>query len=285
MVQRLAVAEHREDANLLYVAITRARQCLIISGCKPNKGSNTGWYGLIRQQLATDTDDEQTIEIEYGTRPTLNLTASVAPTTATAIEIDPRLSQPIPYTSHNSSVAPSDRAHARPSETNAEPDSSPVDEDAQLRGQLIHRLLQLLSDGVELECAGLQTQFEYGMAENDTLLEHCLSEAQRVIQHPDTRFLFEPENYLRAYNEVPIQYSVAGRNVFGIIDRLVVHEDSISLIDYKTRVVDEKEMSQALLEPYRPQLSMYAVGVSQLWPDKTVRPMIVFTHDVRIEAL
>ena len=42
----------REEANLLYVAMTRARQQLYISGCQTDSSSEPGWYQMISEALA-----------------------------------------------------------------------------------------------------------------------------------------------------------------------------------------------------------------------------------------
>ncbi len=51
LLEQQATAARCEDANLLYVALTRARQYLFISGsCKPS-ARDTGWYGLVEQAM------------------------------------------------------------------------------------------------------------------------------------------------------------------------------------------------------------------------------------------
>jgi ATP-dependent helicase/nuclease subunit A len=42
----------REDANLLYVAMTRARQYLFISGTESARSRDSGWYGMVRAAAA-----------------------------------------------------------------------------------------------------------------------------------------------------------------------------------------------------------------------------------------
>ena len=279
-------AERRENANLLYVAMTRARQCLFITGCKPNRGTDTGWYGLIRQQLTEGGDeDQQSIEIEYGTRPQAAPAETRSTPAKTAVEVDPRLTHPFVFSNESEDISPSSQIHVLPAGGNTEAKPAAADEDSQLRGRLIHRMLQLLSDGYATEDVAQQTQSEYGLASDDALLQRCMREAEGVFRHPDTRLLFEPKTYLEAHNEVPIHYSSAGRDVFGIIDRLVVHKDYIAVIDYKTHATDNPDMQRRLLQSYGPQLTLYSTGITKLWPGKPVRPMILFTHNIRLEKL
>lgn len=43
-------AELREEANLLYVALSRAKQFLFISACAPTRSDNLGWYGMMTEK-------------------------------------------------------------------------------------------------------------------------------------------------------------------------------------------------------------------------------------------
>jgi len=56
LLQEQETQELREDANLLYVALTRARQFLFISGCAPQRGDDLGWYGMITSRLSDNMD-------------------------------------------------------------------------------------------------------------------------------------------------------------------------------------------------------------------------------------
>ena len=47
-------------------------------------------------------------------------------------------------------------------------------------------------------------------------------------------FLYLRHRYLQARNELPLLYEYDGRSVYGIIDRVVINEHEITLIDYKT---------------------------------------------------
>jgi len=72
--------EQREAANLLYVAITRARQLLYISGVKPRRGEGLGWYGALRQALdpLQDVPDEEPVTLGSNTMPETAATAPMA---------------------------------------------------------------------------------------------------------------------------------------------------------------------------------------------------------------
>ncbi|MGD8875641.1 MAG: UvrD-helicase domain-containing protein, partial [Gammaproteobacteria bacterium] len=93
LLENQAREQSREDANLLYVAITRARQYLYISASAPTRGSDLGWYGLLRDALqGWEKNAAGNPWHTTGTRPadaTLSVSAAIRP------DVDPRLSRRI----------------------------------------------------------------------------------------------------------------------------------------------------------------------------------------------
>ncbi|MCL5668595.1 MAG: DNA helicase UvrD, partial [Gammaproteobacteria bacterium] len=59
LLERHERAEQREEANLLYVALTRARQFLFVSGVLPYKGDDLGWYGMVVRPLLPECGPER----------------------------------------------------------------------------------------------------------------------------------------------------------------------------------------------------------------------------------
>ncbi|MEK7207138.1 MAG: UvrD-helicase domain-containing protein, partial [Pseudomonadota bacterium] len=120
------MAARREEANLLYVALTRAKQILYVSGVEPARGGR-GWYGFIEKRLCraettgqaetiglevshVTADDDETIfntcaKIEFGDR-----ASAPAATPENLLEktaVDPALLQPLPATDHRGMLQPS----------------------------------------------------------------------------------------------------------------------------------------------------------------------------------
>ena len=72
MVDQQKQMQEKEDANLLYVAMTRAKQCLFISACLPDKKPYLDWYhdiltGIegIAQEINENHWQYQNIELPY----------------------------------------------------------------------------------------------------------------------------------------------------------------------------------------------------------------------------
>jgi ATP-dependent helicase/nuclease subunit A len=103
LLERQQHAEQREDANLLYVALTRARQLLVVSAAVDADNAGAGWYGLLRAQWDVDGCLERGAPFVHatGTPPTAALLAPGAPP---------------PAARHRSALAraPESTAHADP---------------------------------------------------------------------------------------------------------------------------------------------------------------------------
>ncbi len=276
-LDKVAAAEAREQANLLYVALTRAQQLLVVSGCHPARGNALGWYGEIRDQLEGFGNETQGggWMYEHGSQPKVRVEAGAVPMERE--QITPELGRPLKAPHWELEVAPS-HAVTTGGRTTQE------DEDALQRGIAIHRLLELLSGTRSQERTGVLNQVagELGLDSHHTELRHWWEEANAVLAAEDVRWLFDSADYERAMNEVPVVYENQGRRVHGIIDRLLLHADAVTLVDYKTHRVTTDTDIAALTGHYREQMKLYHRGVQKLWPDRSVRCFLLFTHSRRL---
>ncbi len=258
-------AEQREEANLLYVALTRARQLLFISGVLPIKGNDLGWYGMIVRQLLPDCDPEHAaLVIESGEIPRHD-TRITQPGTQQAPVPDARLARPL--------FAPCAADTATP-DTDEDSDSLEA-----LRGRVIHRMLEQLSAGAHWTGDAILRQIasEYALHPDDGSLADWWREARQVYRHAEFAWLFDPRHYLQGYNEMPVVYHRDGQIVRGIIDRLLVCEREIVVVDYKTHAQARAENITHTASQHGEQLRLYGEAVRGLWPDKPLRLMLLFT--------
>lgn len=158
------------------------------------------------------------------------------------------------------------------------------DENGRLRGIVIHRMLEKLTalppakDGELLK----RIAHEHGLEAGDNTLQSWWSEVCAIVRQPQFRDLYDPTCYLAAYNEVPVSYQAGAMMVHGVIDRLVVHTDHITVVDYKTHEIANPDNLNELAEPYRGQLYHYGVAAGRLWPEKPVRTLLLFTACSRL---
>lgn len=284
-----AVDARREDANLLYVALTRARQYLFVSGCESKRSSDMGWYGAIVSALDESMDDSLHQEngryvIESGKKPKLSR-EDLELTESSTIKIDPAMAQAIqvitPIVNIAPSVMTSNHHYTLNTQFDAQPEQSEqlVDDDLQLRGIIIHNMLQWLTDPHCGTDNVQKLQIKWGGKIDRELLDEYWGEAHALLAMRELDHLFNPAQFDRAYNEVPISYQYGDHNIHGIIDRMIVSKEDIYLIDYKTHTNTSESAQQELVQRYQNQMSLYYHGISRLWPDKKLIPQILFTHN------
>jgi ATP-dependent helicase/nuclease subunit A len=267
--------EIRENANLLYVALTRARQHLYLSGCAPKRGEGLGWYGAMREALdpLSEIPVAEPYQLQSGTPPPL-CDSTTAQKYDAAIAVPEALSRPITITVEGREIAPSYRPGGAPEATHGS-----GDEDGRQRGIAIHRLLELMTecDDETQPAITEQIAMEQGMPYGDSELQQWFNEARQLFAEPALQEVLRPTKG-EALNEVPIIYTEQGHTVHGVIDRLLLRGDEIWVVDYKTHRQATGGNLAKLAAPYYEQLQYYAEGVTRLWPKQRVRTFLLFTH-------
>ena len=275
--ERKLQQQQREDKNLLYVAITRARQQLFISAVEPAKQKQAGWYDALKSAMYSLPSHQQgdTLVYQFG-EPGKVEADSDRTGNAPPAEIPDALLRPFTHLPATDSLL----APSRVDDHNAPAFSSADDEDATLRGLLTHRALDLLTRQPALTESACRQQLmlEYWLLEDDTLLQACIDEAQQNIADSKLKALLQPDAATECFNELPILYTADEQSVYGVIDRLVVREDAIWLVDYKSHRLAEGERVEDAADRFSQQLAWYRQGVEKLWPGRPVRCGVLFTH-------
>jgi ATP-dependent helicase/nuclease subunit A len=286
----------REEANLLYVALTRARQMLYVSGCEPGQGGR-GWYGFIEKRLrhagdsgeaaraglqldSISLDDGKTIfntraSLEFGEPPSPQPMES--PASVKGFSLDPRLTQPFPEMPQTGILNPSHSGQEQDDHPDEATDFTQARTGAQRRGVAIHRMLEQLAGGESRKVLERRLRQEFGDELEEADFRRGWHEACAVLDRADFREFFDPARYQEARNEIPILYRDGGRDIYGVIDRLVMREKEIVLIDYKTHVRATRENIAQLAEDFREQMRQYGEGARRLWPGKKLRLVLLFT--------
>ena len=261
-------ADLREQCHLLYVAVTRAKQCLYISGCKTSRSANTDWYTYAENALAALTAASES-PLRWSYKELLPAKEHTIPLTTTTAPVIP------PFYFNN--VLQNERVIA-PSKTR---NTSSIcgDEDATQRGIIIHRALDLLSRQPPwtLNQTRQTLCHEMNRAVTDDLITRSLNEAQSLINDPAFKKIFAAAPTFRALNECALNYKTDNEQVTGIIDRLLISNTEIVIVDYKTHRVSESEISE-LIEEYTSQMRYYAEGARQAWPGRNIQSVLVFTY-------
>lgn len=292
---RQAMLDDTEDEyrRLLYVAMTRAADRLIISGCMPGNRNSVregSWYDLVRQGLTQSGLDLEEIPAGDGVVKSYRRAGDPTPeidvspdTVASALPALPAwLSKPdAPSRAAGLLLRPSgdsaDKGRKfRKGETAAERTR------AMQRGVLVHRLLQSLPEIAADRRSELALQFlarntdpkQWTEAERKALAEQVLA----LIAEPKFAAVFAAGS--RA--EVPIvgRLQRPGRPpalVSGQIDRLVVTPSEVLIIDYKTNHAPPANAAEAP-QGYVRQLALYRAVLAKLYPQRPIRAALLWTE-------
>jgi ATP-dependent helicase/nuclease subunit A len=282
-----------ESLRLLYVALTRARDRLVIMGRalrRPKEGFDAGsWWSIIAdtfQRLGAD-DPLNIRDIGDGV-----LRFGVEPETAAARPALRPASLIVPAWARMPAVADETARFASPSkmdETGRIPAPSPLATSAGpgaplgrfRRGDLIHRLLERLPDIAVADRTGAARRMLSRERDlDDDQRSEMIAAAFRVLD--DARFapVFGPGSR----PEVALTGSVVGVPVSGRMDRLVVTPERVLVIDYKTNRPAPNEIADA--DPaYVRQLAVYVSILAVLYPDRPVEAALVWTDGPRLMAV
>ncbi|MHB1590295.1 MAG: UvrD-helicase domain-containing protein [Sulfuricella sp.] len=243
-----AQLERREDLNLLYVAMTRARQALIVSGSESARKSEESWHGKIRNALTGEEAGEEAGETcELGQMPLV----------PGAAEHSVPVPSPLFYAPSGPIIPTGKRISQRQTE-------------AQRHGIRLHALLEWIAPPAPvLDRAWLQDQLEVDDAAFDALWQDAL----HLTQAPHLQRFFDPACYVNAWKEVPYR-TAAGES--RRLDRLVEFEDSVWILDFKAAERAEEGNLAASSAPYLGQMREYRGAMEGVFAPKVVRAALVF---------
>jgi ATP-dependent helicase/nuclease subunit A len=279
-----------EYRRLLYVAMTRAADRLIVGGCMPGNAKTlrkSCWYDLIGKGLENSGLHLQGIETTDGVvkryaRPDDAAPAAVASATATAatIELPPWLHQAAAsQTSDDAFVRPSQPAESEGRGFRGG-ESMRTRAQALRRGTLVHRMLQSLPDVPRERRRDAAQRYlvrnasDWSDGERDAIVGRVMALIENVH--------FAPVFAAGSRAEVAIvgRLERPGRPpalVSGQIDRLVVNLHEILIVDFKT---NEAPPAVADLAPsaYIRQLALYRALLSKLYPQRLIRTALLWTE-------
>ena len=278
-----------ETLRLLYVALTRARDRLVIMGRAGTRGAEAGsWWSIASETfdrlgeagLTRELDDGT---LRFGVDPQL-LPIQPAAGTADATVPGWALTRP-PVEAAARYASPS-----RMDETVRIPAPSPLATAAGpgaplgrfRRGDLIHRLLERLP---EIEPAARPDAAVRMLAREPDLdadqRTEMIEAAFRVLD--DSRFapVFGPGSRAEAALTGGAPGLPPGVSISGRIDRLVITPDRVLVVDYKTNRPAPDRIEDA--DPaYVLQLAVYVAVLKRLYPDRAVEAALVWTDGPKL---
>jgi ATP-dependent helicase/nuclease subunit A len=271
--------QQTESANLLYVALTRAKHMLVLSANETTPQKQENRYQQLKRLLEPlGCINKKGIWLyQKGDIPISTQNENIAP--QATVEIHPNLRKPFALPHSIVEIAPSKVRLNSPQHLTEQQDNFKTihQEDNQPRGVAIHRFLELLSSPHDWQDSALlfQVSAELDLQMENSALISWLDEAKTTLQCFPKLF---SGDYLQALNEVPILFNQEKKQVYGIIDRLLIFPDKISIIDYKTHRLESSEIASELIHIYRPQLAYYATGIQRIYPSHRIETSLLLTH-------
>jgi ATP-dependent helicase/nuclease subunit A len=283
----LKEAEH-EYRRLLYVAMTRAADRLIICGAEGVRGIlKRCWYELIQNALDSYLveEEENGEKIRRYRRPGTAAAELATPALAAEKVVPPPalpswLREPAPVQAPRPApLSPSTAFEEEIGRIASPAGTASERRKALARGRIVHRLMQSLPEIPSARRLDAANHFLASAAADFAPAERAETARQVLTILSDANFaqIFAPGS--RA--EVPIVGRIgrAGAEpvaVSGQIDRLSVAENTVLIADYKSDGTVPARFDD-VPKPYVAQLALYRAVLARLYPEKTVRAALIFT--------
>jgi ATP-dependent helicase/nuclease subunit A len=281
--------EMQEYRRLLYVALTRARDWLILCGYETKQGVHeSAWYPYLHAAGKRIGKEER----DSGDESVFFVGARIATErSARKQHIESKGQKPLPrFLSALPSESPIERPILRPSDAIVGDEPAPMspltDNSARRfrRGLLIHALLAMLPSvpRAERTAAGRLYLSSRGVAEEEK--GKLLDEVNHVLDDPDFSSLFDENSRGEITITAELPELGPGVRISGQIDRLALNNDEIMIADFKTNrpPPESIEKTPAI---YRAQLALYRAALSKIYPGRHIACVLVWTDGARAMRL
>lgn len=289
-----------EYRRLLYVAMTRAEDQLIVCGWSPKAGpAEDCWHSIVQRALTPAAEEvlDQDGDVAYWRwqsprnegAATKAAQSSKSPEKAEdeAVTLPDWYRKPVKSLPRKRRLVPSNAMDLISGEA-AESDewtqaaaAAALEhaEKARARGTLMHRLFELLP-GID---PGERQEAAHRLAEREPALtsadrDRLIAEVLGILS--DRRFSNVFSSSSRA--EVSLAGSLTGidgktYDVAGQIDRLVVTETEVLIVDFKSNYAPPATVEEVPVA-YRAQLGIYHLLLKSLYPDHRIRTALLWTR-------
>ncbi|NOT42138.1 MAG: double-strand break repair helicase AddA [Alphaproteobacteria bacterium] len=272
----------KEYRRLLYVALTRARDRLYVCGYEGRDGRERGcWYDVVAAAM-TRLDADQVVDEAGEVLHRFGEIESAEPPRTTAMAV---AAHALPAWVRT--LAPRERPIERVEPSGALPavrrrgdgTGSGLE-----RGRAIHKALERLASAPPERWSDIARETALGFIADPILAQAAANEALVVRRDLLLSHLFAAGSY----GEVPLRGLVDWRgkavDVAARLDRVVVRESDVLIVEYKTDRVVPKALT-AIPPNYVAQLALYRMAVARMFPRRPVNCAILWTVEPRLGLL
>ena len=297
----------REHRRLLYVALTRARDRLYVTGHTNSLDRDVPdgcWYALVRQAFQA----EQAVEESFadGLRRWRLGSAPAHPDPAAPGDAAPadrdeateRPSPPLPsWARRPAPHEPDPPRPMSPSRALLDPNAAPgllspleggrgAQKNRFKRGNLIHRLLQSLPDLAPADREHRARAFlalpGHDLAPEEQAEIHAA--VFKVLNDPAFAALFVPEARAEVALAGEVRRGETPHAISARLDRLLVTENEVLVIDFKTNRPPPKTPAE-VAPAYLMQMAAYRALLAQIYPGRQIRAGLLWTDGPTLMSL
>ena len=283
-VDQQIAAQQAERERLLYVSMTRAEKWLIIAAAGEAKSGGNSWYESVSnavQKLPFEpvSHDGQIIQrLESGDWTALiDHSQSDLPQDA-QIPLEPQFTKSAP----DGPSRPQTCSASKLPGAKALAGSDGLDETSAMRfGTKVHLLLEHLPSVSPAERAMLAQGLLSDFDEKEENAAVC-AEVETVLSNKDLAPLFAED----ALSEVALSAPSAtlGKRLHGIIDKLVLSDDRVLAVDFKTNATVPEAPQDTPLGILR-QMGAYSEALALIYPNRKIETAILWTKTASLMTL
>lgn len=236
----------QEDLNLLYVAITRAKQLCIVSGIADKRSGDVkegSWYARVRGDVLEEIDPQ-------------TLPEQTRDTEIVSGTFDLSVFKP--------------QSRPNPEKPIAAYSSAEIEEGVILHGLLERLAMQGQWPIVLPEIAQVQTW----MRCDEMQANIALAQLTQLNLNAELARFFDQQSFVTAQNEMTLV--AKGKHLR--CDRVVFFEEEIWILDYKRRYLLSEKAA------YQGQLNEYRAILSAIYPDKSIHCALITSEGSLVEV-
>lgn len=272
-----------EYHRLLYVALTRAEDCLCICGFKnKNKPNEESWYETVKEAFGKIAIEDKQKNLVYKVEQQVEPEAIKKYEAKKVDLVIPEWLQENPK-EEGFMARPLTPSHQDENFVSAiSPLAENNNEKLYARGKIIHKILQFMPSVKDDKRESLIDKFlarqvlDFDDKEKNKIKTEVLS----LLENP----VFAPLFSQNSVAEVSLMGVVGEHIISGQIDRLVVCEDKVMIVDYKTNRPAAKNLEE-VPEAYIKQMKSYKQLICEIYPNKKVETFILWTNTAKIMKL
>jgi ATP-dependent helicase/nuclease subunit A len=273
-------AVKREYRRLLYVALTRAKERLVICGFENKTGTKPGsWHTLAERAAEALGLPQENGSRVFGTA-ALEKIAPAAKAAKDEFELPAwattpaKPERPAPWLIRPSVAAGMDEPAKR---------SPLIGETPKRRGLLVHAMLARLPDIAPDQRAAVAERFLRARNVDADEAATLIAQTLAVIEDPAFAAAFTPGSRAEVSLVADLPEIGPTARVHGRVDRLAVTADNVLIVDFKTGSPAAEVSGVARL--YLTQMALYRAAAERIFPGRRIACALVWTEAPALMAL